>query len=189
MLLILEGLEGTGKSTLARAVARCTNAPIYRPFRTDEHEHMGDGSRVEKMLGELGVAVNTYVEDVYAADLLGALRSDAILDRSMPSGLAYSLVQGLIPPDRVKELMEWWCWRLGPRADVLYVYMRCDPAVAAVRGRGARVRHTPDHLESLTTTLDFCYQEVSKRFRALDVDTSAAKPETVAARIMKEIKK
>jgi len=95
MLLILEGCNGVGKSHHAAAWAKWTNGPVIRPFRPTADVHFNGTTALEQELVSLGVPVNSYVDDLYAADMLGSFNSffpggvTAVLDRSMPSAIAY----------------------------------------------------------------------------------------------------
>ena len=84
-VVVLEGIEGTGKTTLAASL----DGIIYRPLRPTLARLTAEELAT---WAELVVPVNTYVEDIYTADLLAILRpaQTIILDRSMPSGLVYS---------------------------------------------------------------------------------------------------
>lgn len=107
MIIVLEGLNATGKSSVAEQLHGDWGYPIIRLFRCCSDDHL-DGSRVEH-LRSLGIPVNTYVEDAFVADFLVRTGAHATLDRSMPSGLAYALVEDRIDSEQVGPLMRLWC--------------------------------------------------------------------------------
>jgi predicted ATPase len=87
MILVLEGAMGAGKSTLARLLAEQIHWPIYRAFREE-----GDGHKpgaTQEWIKLVKLPVNTWLEDMYVADICATLKPDLILDRSMPSAVAY----------------------------------------------------------------------------------------------------
>lgn len=91
MIIVLEGINGVGKSTYAIAIRKRLGAPIVRPFRPspDTHWDQHEGE-VGAALRELGVPINTFVDDLYVADMIRMLNPPhAVLDRGMPSSVAY----------------------------------------------------------------------------------------------------
>lgn len=88
MILVFEGTVGSGKSTLATAVSAITKIPVYRPFRMPVDGH-APGELSAPWAAEIGFPINTWMEDLFQADLHAALKTSVLLDRSMPSALAY----------------------------------------------------------------------------------------------------
>lgn len=136
MIIVLEGVRGTGKTEAAKRLSERYNAPIVRPFRpTLAHHHSGD-STVEQELKALGVPVNTYVEDMYVADILSTIiqhtpSAHFVLDRSMGSAIAHRSC----PEDDGAVLRVWQ--RLLSRAQAArYVWLRVPYAVACQRVAG-----------------------------------------------------
>ena len=88
MVVIVEGGRGTGKTTLCEAIHGLTGWCVYRPFRKrGSHTPGAHDPRLEA----LKINTNSYIEDIYAADVFAAIRPvGVILDRSLPSALAYN---------------------------------------------------------------------------------------------------
>ena len=87
MILVIEGGVGSGKSRLTKELAKLFPAPVYRAFRGPEDGH--NPGKGEPSLALLPLHVNSWHEDLYAADAFSITKPDAVLDRSMPSALAY----------------------------------------------------------------------------------------------------
>lgn len=171
MIVILEGMKGSGKSTLAAELSRSLKLPVYRPFRVDPNEHWDGDSTLRAMMERLGVRVNTYVEDLYAADLLAGIGGNVILDRSMPSGYAYGIENGDASVAVLREALNYWFWRLGARTDVAYVHLDVSLRVANKR-LGGRQPHVESKWQALEASLTYCYGEAERRFSALRLDAS-----------------
>jgi hypothetical protein len=133
VIVILEGLNGTGKSATAAPLAEAFGASILRPFRgRDATVHLGceDGGRVEQ-LRSLGVPANTFVDDIYTADFLASTGVDAVLDRSMGSAIAYGLLYKDIPDVQTAQrlLVEWQDILSTVEGKILYVNVTCSRGV------------------------------------------------------------
>lgn len=86
MIWVIEGLDGTGKTTLARELSHVLNAPVLKTGAEDSH--------------------NDYIDDMIVARTIGACRPDRhiILDRTIFSGLSY----GPVGPIRANMLLREW---------------------------------------------------------------------------------
>ena len=105
-VVIFEGLNGTGKTTLSRAFAERWEVPIARPFRNREPDaHTSyDETEEERNLAALTVPIATPANDLYAADMIGKLRPPrVVLDRSLITGLVY----GNYDEEPAKSLRQW----------------------------------------------------------------------------------
>lgn len=87
MKVILEGGCGRGKTTLGNELALLTAVPLYRPFRHTDHISK---EQMDAMRQEIGLSINGWEEDLYVADFIANVQCSVILDRSMPSALAYN---------------------------------------------------------------------------------------------------
>lgn len=168
MLIILEGLNGVGKSTYAKALAVELGATVYRPFRTHSDEHFNGQTKIELELKALGVPSNTYLEDIFAADFLGKLAPRnsirVILDRSLPSAVVY----GSIRQYNAEALLALWQELLRPE-HALYVWLRAKADVRTGRlvGRGT------DHLktsELMERKFQMCFGLITMPKLVLETD-------------------
>lgn len=137
--VILEGLNGVGKSAYAKAIADATGLAIYRPFRPSTDHHWFNaasnwkGNADHKQLFDEyrahGVPVNSYVDDLYVADALRTLRAPALLDRSMPTSFVYeTMFNEEFKNNKDKQAFIWAAWTEALRDSglpLLYVYLHC----------------------------------------------------------------
>lgn len=174
MIIVLEGLNGVGKTACANALSKQTGVPVVRPFRHDDATHLGreDGG-LQDALRALGIPANTYVEDAFVADFLRSTGASAILDRSMASGIAYGLLYGNVKVDQVKPLLQLWSRALkaSPRP-VLYVYMVAQQHVRMERTEG-RWRPTQAQEGKLVRCFDKVFDALKLPKVRLDTTDSA----------------
>lgn len=134
MIIVMEGVNGGGKSTVSKIISEQTGLMVCRPFRSENHElHWGrmEHNALEVWLKEMMVPMNSHVNDMYVADLMGTFKLNGILDRSMPSAIVYGRVfdhfDGLYQKPGVSQrLFEYWQSRLMASGRVLYVWMMCN---------------------------------------------------------------
>lgn len=128
-IVVLEGLEGTGKTTVSKAAAIAQTKPrIYRALRH------GDKWGPKEVDGwhALGVPANTFVEDVFAVDTISKLLAhrefSIILDRSLPSGLVYNdqMWDGDGLTNEASTLLDWWVAKLDQMGGIVAYF---DPGV------------------------------------------------------------
>jgi hypothetical protein len=174
MLIVLEGVNGVGKTSLAQHLSSEWKCPIFKPFRGDHGIHWGGGSPLEVRLRAYGVPINSYIEDVFMADFLRMFPAvDAILDRGMPSAVGYGLVHGHVSsPALAQSLMDWWFDQLGTRRDVYYIYLGCSDAESR-----HRVGDRALEIEQLKIVDDFLARAwkkaVDAAFRTVRIDTTS----------------
>lgn len=139
-VVILEGLNGVGKSTYAKLLSEKFKVPIVRPFRhskTDIHWGHGEGAKLQAALERFGVPVNTHVDDLYVADFLSLYEVGAILDRGVPSGIIYPLMRGERTPwadgDFVGNLVMFWLHQLSRLRNKVYVWLHAPYDTAQQR--------------------------------------------------------
>jgi len=131
MIILLEGPNGVGKTTYAEHLSMHFDWPVYRAFRRSGKYQMGQVERYSAM----GVPINTYVDDLYAADFIRAFNPSLILDRAIPSAIAYDKVfkQGTIKS--YGEVLREWCDLLS-NATVMYAWLDAPYETAEKRFRG-----------------------------------------------------
>lgn len=196
MLLILEGLNGTGKSTYAQALAKRLGAPVFRPFRQsgDIHLGKGEGAKLVERLGELAIFANCHVEDIILADFAAAVPlPTVILDRSLPSALVYGMREKqTLPrreegaprfaytPEACQELFEMWEARLE-KAGALWVHLVAPYSVIKERTKGRSIPSRRD-----AEALDRAYQRLFQRTRLprMAIDTGSVEVERGVERIV-----
>lgn len=125
--IIVEGPSGSGKSTVLRCFNEMLGWPVYRAFRSNSNQHTP--GEHEPSLKRLGVPVNTWMEDLFVADVLQTTKSHVLLDRSMPSALAYECLgmgTGLDANHRLMALGA-WCRRIK-EAGTLVIQLRATLA-------------------------------------------------------------
>ncbi len=186
-VIILEGLNGVGKSAVARLLSASLGIPIIRPFRhSDSERHLGrePGRGLQQSLRSLGIPANTFVDDMYVADLVTALGASAVLDRSMASAIAYGLLyKDVRDVQHALALTEAWqeAWaRYAGR--LLYVYLTADSATMAARTEG---RWAPNPVEECELDRGFKLAYRWTRLPKLKLDTTTMPDaEATAARIL-----
>lgn len=124
-MLVIEGGVGTGKTTLGKRLYSALGWPLYRSFRPGWEGHE-PGAELPKEL-RFHVPVNTWVDDLYLADFVMSVGTDVIVDRSMPSALAYCAM-GLVGTPGVmlsegeaRIAAEYWAKRCGRKAMILHL--------------------------------------------------------------------
>jgi thymidylate kinase len=132
-VIIFEGVNGVGKTTIAREVGKRLGIPVYRAFRSDGDNHyVNRGESTLYKLNEWKVPFNTFVDDLYMADFLRATNADLILDRSLPSAIAYAKIyQQQRIPDQT-DLVRFWL-SLIREINPLFVWLTADYEVACNR--------------------------------------------------------
>jgi thymidylate kinase len=162
MILILEGADGTGKSTLSKELSRYGFQVMHRPFDP------------------------TYLDffDAYRKLLL-SLTEDIILDRSFISEIVYGPIlrgQSRLSPQELIELLRITANRRGR---VLY----CYAAEHVIRNRlesdavvhGKLIPKLPKLLQAYEDVID----QVSRHVSVFRIKTDEAAPAEIASDVMK----
>ncbi len=147
-IIVVEGCEGVGKTTLAQALSGRLGVPVIRPFRPPGVHH-GTGSEHEQILIDLDIPYNTWIDDMYVADLLRTFRTGGVLDRSFPS----ALVHHSGPPKRqVEKAWNLWQLMLNQAGGALYVWIQGSYELARSRtiraGTGGLYQERDDQFRS-----------------------------------------
>lgn len=160
MLVIIEGMNGVGKTTLAKKISGYFNIPILRAFKDNPNIHFKHSKELELKLTRFRIPFNTYVEDLFVADLLSKCKElNCVLDRSMPSAFAYGLEDGdWSNRNMAEEGLHWWIDIIKTRMDLTYIHLMCDVKVSAERV-GNRM---PDNAERINNRLDYASDRVRK---------------------------
>lgn len=164
-VLILEGVNGVGKSTYAKALNERLGLPIVRAFRHSEtNKHWGaDTAAQQEILKAARVPFNTHVEDIFVADCLVGLKASGILDRSVPTAIAYGMVYGNMDgyyntPGNARMLMTLWqSIIMSAPGPIVYAWLRAPHDVAKKRcekqGRPIANKKTYDAIERVFSKL------------------------------------
>ena len=186
MIIVLEGVNGTGKSTYAEKLSNGLNAPVIRPFRQGSGHHFTGTTHIERELKALAVPYNTHVDDLYTADILGRLLKynkhlPVILDRSVGSAIAH----GERPLGDSGRLIGLWQQLLGPDTQVLYVWLTAPWEVVDQRMDGdlmrARLRNNKRH--HVTREEHACLHGLFRyvfemiRYTKMEIDTATVAPD------------
>lgn len=134
MIIILEGLNGVGKSAVASELKRM-GVIIWRPFRTNSDIHLGHDESPELVeLKNVGVPLNTFVDDLYVADALSTLEvaKTVALDRSLPTAIAYTKTYAPNTNWLRKEDYVWRVWRACLR-DAFWIHLEAPWQVTRAR--------------------------------------------------------
>lgn len=163
-VIVLEGHNGVGKSSLARALSTKLGVPIIRPFRnanTDQHlGHEGTGpTAINVALRSFGVPVNTFVDDFYVADFLAASKVGAILDRSMPSAIAYGFMRHEMSLGHGQKLLDLWQTMLLSAQRTLYVQLGAPKDVLKKRCEG-RWFPSAKEFDRLDKAFTLCFRSI-----------------------------
>jgi thymidylate kinase len=111
MLIIFEGINGIGKSTVAERLSKQYNIPIYKTFGKDR-ESLPKG----KNTGKLIEIFQQGIGDLFAIDTIRQSLSTMILDRCSISAYAYN--QG----EDSREIAKQW-WELCPKdCKIFFLY-------------------------------------------------------------------
>lgn len=112
-LILIEGVDGTGKSTLAGQLSSAIEVPVINIFDGEDKD----------FLELIGVEVESYHEDIYFLDSWFRLgKPSCVLDRGILSGLAYS-------NDKPEEMRAWtalgyWLGRMKEcQEDVRFLFL------------------------------------------------------------------
>lgn len=99
MIIVFEGNDKVGKSTLAKALSEEIGFPIVRVFKDESIVKLSNEvARIGKM--------NDAFEDIVIMEMINQTGIDVILDRSLPSADCYRRLRKEEPVDI--KLISWW---------------------------------------------------------------------------------
>ena len=156
MIVFLEGINGTGKTAYAKALANRLGWPTYRTFRKGAGKH--DSALIEQ-LADFGCPVNSHVDDIYLADFFATFRIDAILERSYPSALAYDTVYDTITRRQSAAAFKYWLKQLR-EFEHLYVWLEADYETAHARQSG--FKPSKKEYKALVRAYDKAFHQLPK---------------------------
>lgn len=160
MLIVVEGINGSGKTTLIRSLKSVFRVNELRPFAAfRERGHWDLPSDGLVQLNDVGVRVNTHIEDFYIADFVSAMpHEDFVTDRSLPSAMAY---QHWTYDARVKAYALWR--KILARTAVAYIHLDCQLDVAIERmGAERAARYSTAELNKYRSVLGEAYCHLDK---------------------------
>lgn len=176
---ILEGVNGTGKTTLSRLLSRhYGGAPIIRPFHNQNpNSHWGQTMDTEERnLRAMGVPIQTPADDMYVADMLMKMQPRvAICDRSLITGMSYGDFDEE-PRRATREwALEYWAGMLTKhhKATLVHLVADYDTCKQRCQGEGRRPHRERDEWDQLTDKYAATVEAASKLMdRTVIIDTS-----------------
>ena len=171
MLITIEGVDGAGKTTLARALAERLGAQLLR-----EPGGVPLAERIRALVMDPEVAVDPRAEALLYAAARAQLVAErlrplleagetVVLDRFVDSSLAYQGAARGLGIDAVRAMND-----VGVRPDVTFL-LRIEPALARERLAGERdrlEREPPEFFAAVARAYDALAAAEPDRFRVLD---------------------
>lgn len=157
-ILVLEGAKGAGKTSLSAMLQEELDWPVYRAFRKGGEQHNpGATSGWAKLLR---FPINTWMEDMFVADVCSVAKPNLIMDRSMPSAVAYESMgvsrsdewHKLRTPVDFRVALTAWADRMR-RARSTIVFLKGTPKLLHMRN-GAR--SSVDDVAREQSTIQHC---------------------------------
>lgn len=167
MIVFLEGVNGTGKTAYAKALANRLMWPTYRAFRKGAEKC--DYALIEQ-LEVFGCPANSHVDDIYLADFFATFEINAIMERSYPSALAYDTVYDSPRRKQSAAAFTYWLSQLK-EFEHLYVWLEADYETAKSRRSGfqpSKKEHT-----ALVMAYDKAFQKLPKSKMRIQTQTAS----------------
>lgn len=184
MIILLEGINGVGKTTYAEMLSKILKIQYYHALKNGNMDvHWGEKGEKERALREVGAPLNTHIEDLYLADMLKTFNINAVIDRSMPSAIAYGKVERLEYLKTAEECVKVYSlWEKMMPLDVLYVYMLCDYNVAKERCKNRKWPLNKIKYDKLKKVFAQLFQKI--RYEKMIIDTTIIHPQEGINRIL-----
>jgi dTMP kinase len=190
--IVIDGVDGCGKSTQARLLAEALGVPTRLHLR--EPGSTGVGERLRELLlcrdYELGPAVETLLFAAARRQMLDELVApalergeDVVCERFNPSTYAYQAVAGNLEEREVLDLLS--TWANSPRPD-LVILLDLEVEEAAAR-RGAATDRIEDKGLEFQRRVAEGYRRYAEHFSEAVLVPAAGTSEEVHAAVMAEV--
>lgn len=159
MLIIFDGVDKSGKSTLAKKLSEMLNIPYIKlnNISVKENEEIKDG---------ISIATHSQLETVTQLYEKGVMKN-AILDRFYPSEVVYSkLFNRNYDIQYIKQIER----RFKQCNDVIFVHTKCHYSILKKRWNNEKLLNKENHLKHLISLYDNFYQETE--LDVIEIDTS-----------------
>jgi thymidylate kinase len=99
VVIVFEGIDKSGKTTLANILSKELDIPVLRVFKNNS-------AKIMNIVDSYGCKSNDFFEDIVIMDIILQTGMDVILDRSLPSADCYRRIRGERSIDM--EIIRWW---------------------------------------------------------------------------------
>ena len=164
MVIILEGVNGTGKTAYAKALEEKLGYKMYRAFRKGREKC---DFKLHEVLHGMDIRANTYVDDIYMADFLQTFEVKAILERSMPSAVAYDQVYN--EPWKAYSARAFGFW-LEQMAKVPHIYVWLEAGYETATERRSGHHPSKKEHEGLVKVYGKLFQRMGKSKMRIDTE-------------------
>lgn len=188
MIIILEGANGVGKTTYAEALEKALGIKRFRPWS----QLKAEGRKLNNIqehpavvrLTSMRVEVNSHIEDMYAANFLAETGLGAIVDKSIPSAIAYDALGNIeLAPSAV--LKAWQELLLDIKPTPLYVWLVSPHEVAKERVADRWMPTKAQHVK-LVNKFKALFDAI--KLQKMRIDTSQVEVKDGVRRIVKAVR-
>jgi len=193
MLIMLDGVNGVGKSTYAYRIKESFGIGVCRVFRSGDKElHWGStGAELQKELAKLKVPINTHVDDLFMADFMLTFQVDAVLDRTLASAIAYGRSYNKLDgwyreKGNARRLLDFWMALIEKcKPPVLYAWLDAEYDVAKERCGDREWFPTSTEYNKLRKEYERVFTRI--KFRKTRVQTDHVSVEDGVGRVMRTV--
>jgi len=185
-MIVFEGINKTGKTTIAEKLSGVVKFPIVRVVNVSQNKGLAP---LVKSIEQLGSPTNDFYEDMVIMEFINQTGfKSVILDRSLPSSVAYRFYKNrkVISSD----ILNWWFTSLKAN-NGLYVWV--DSSWEQVHSRGLKQGWMENHGEYLDLhRVFFTLYELAKNMKVNCVkiyNESGTKIEDCVDQIMNQLVK